>query len=303
MEFVGRYKRSLHTLPFWFLRGPAGPGVAAATTNMIVPVLAVLCASAAMRPVTNPVGCHRLPRVGAARMVNEGDGLQTFALSTLKGSSGNSAEIGAERSSFCAALQRDSVAIVSLPASALPAIADMWTVLHEFDELESSSQRAFGPIHQAPYSKHHLDQDRKVGFTGEFKNYNGWCIDTRLRRVSDALSEGDGNEEGFEILPEGLDKALPGVTSTLNAAQDVLHDLAMTALHVAVRASSGAQDKIDTMCLTVGDLSDAPAALPLGASSATTHRLVKYAADVTNSDAFGVQVAFAAHTDSTWCFS
>ena len=207
--------------------------------------------------------------------VNDGHGLQTFALTKLKGSSGDSAQSEEERTAFCAALQQDSVAIVSLPAPSLPAIAGMWRVLREFDDLGSATQRALGPIHQAPYSSYHLNQDRKVGFTGEFKNYNGWCIDTRLRRVSGALPEGDGSEGAFGILPEGLDHALPGVTLTLNAAQDVLRDVAMTALRVTVQASRGAQDKIDEMLLTVDDLSDAPSALPLGASSATTHRLIK----------------------------
>jgi hypothetical protein len=242
--------------------------------------------------VPGMLDCCRRPAItgtSAARMV--GDGLQTFALAALQGSS----DMGAYRSSFCAALQRDSVVIVSLPPSSLPAIASMWKVLRDFDELGPAAQRVMGPLHQAPPSRHHKEQDRKVGFTGEFKNHNGWCIDTRLRRVGP-----DGGVKAFETMPEGLDKALPDATSALSAAQDVLHDVAMTALRVVVQASAGAQAQIEMLHLTVDGLSDAPATLPLGASSATTHRLVKYAADVTNSDAFGGRVAFAAHTDSTW---
>ena len=210
--------------------------------------------------------------VGTHAMTVTG-GLETFKQADL-------AKAGAHSKRFCAALKRDHAAIIELPECNRREIASMWTYAANFFALSATEKQALGPLDEPEFSEEHLGQPRLLGFTQMSAND---CLDTRLRRrpPSDASARGD-----LELLPRELEACLPGATSVLLDAQRVLFDLGMTALHVVtddlVDSPLAQLDMTaETICCSSGNL-------PEGATSATVHRLVRYAAAGGEEDHLGL---------------
>ena len=172
------------------------------------------------------------------------------------------------RSRFCDALKRDHAVIVELAVCNREPIANMWTFAAKFFALPATRKNSLGPLGEPEFSEEHLGQPRLLGFTQLSAND---CLDTRLRRrPSDAAVRG-----GLEVLPRELEAILPGATSVLVDAQRVLFELGMTALRVV---TDGLDSPLAQLEMTAETICCSSSSLPEGATSATVHRLVCYAA-------------------------
>ena len=236
-------------------------------------------------------------------------GLESFKLADLSGN-------GAKAEQFRAALKRDHVAIVELPSCHRPAIANMWSYAEDFFHLPKSTRETMGPLFEPEYSERHLGQGRLTGFTQ--KAFND-CLDTRLRRCSS--SSGAAMRGDLEILPRELEESLPGATQAMLEAERVLFDLGLSALRIVCEELNA--DPLLGMPVTPEGICSSSEDLSEGATSATVHRLVRYAAagglqgiqrvlgsvragGSFTSDVDGdpsipkADLAFPAHTDGTW---
>jgi hypothetical protein len=191
-------------------------------------------------------------------------GLESFKLADLSGN-------GAKAEQFRAALKRDHVAIVELPSCHRPAIANMWSYAEDFFHLPKSTRETMGPLFEPEYSERHLGQGRLTGFTQ--KAFND-CLDTRLRRCSS--SSGAAMRGDLEILPRELEESLPGATQAMLEAQRVLFDLGLSALRIVCEELNA--DPLLGMPVTPEGICSSSEDLSEGATSATVHRLVRYAA-------------------------
>ena len=78
---------------------------------------------------------------------------QTFELRALKSSA-------LEKRAFCDSLQRDAVAFVVLPPSALPAMEGIWEAIEKFDQVSYLDKISIGSLREAPFSAHHQGSRR-----------------------------------------------------------------------------------------------------------------------------------------------
>lgn len=217
----------------------------------------------------------------------------------------------AARAAFSAALARDHVGLVSLPADAdQKALQNLWARAGRFFELPADARRRFGPPHEPPSSPLHCGQSRSAGYTEVNGNY---FLDTRLRQpngvvaaVSAAASvaastaaaaAASGSDPlasapcGVEVLPVGLDGRCPGLEGALAAAQQVLLDVGAAALTAAVEAlppvsapltAPELQEPAQAPKLAPEPESDPlaliddAARLAWGQTGASVHRLVRY---------------------------
>jgi len=218
--------------------------------------------------------------------------------------------------SLCAALKRDSVAIVELPPRGAQSIERMWAKIGEFYALGVGYQVGFGePPYSSlpsapPFSEAHNDDQRQHGWRRMVHDVT--CLDTRLRRQpSDEYGRGQ-----LEMLPLGIGGHDAEFQAAMMDAQDVLFACGLAGLN-CVRQSfplgcDGSEHKVETMTETGADLAE-------GVTSATVHRLLLYNAPTTD-DRFmapttdpeglftsvarvtseGSEVLFESHTDATW---
>jgi len=228
--------------------------------------------------------------------------LESFKLAEL-------AQNGVQSAHFRAALKRDHAAIVELPEGDRPEIAAMWSYAAKFFALSAETKNAMGPLDEPEFSEDHLGQPRLLGFTQMSAND---CLDTRLRRrpPSDAAVRGT-----LEILPRQLEASLPGATQAIVKAQQVLFGVGMTALRVVIDGLDG--EPLALLESTSESICCCSNSLPEGATSATVHRFVRYAANgeeaceedepikhqppvATKEMSSSAELAFPAHTDGTW---
>jgi len=217
---------------------------------------------------------------------------------------GDLAKTGAHSRRFCSALKRDHAAIVELPVCNRLEIAAMWTYAANFFALPAAAKNAMGPLDEPEFSEKHLGQPRLLGFTQMSGND---CLDTRLRRCAPPSAAARGD---IEVLPRELEADLPGATMVLVDAQRVLFDLGMTALRVVTDDSLG--ERLAQLDSTAQTICCCSSSLPEGATSATVHRFVRYAAAGGEDESEGeapspnedvsrsADLAFPAHTDGTW---
>ena len=217
---------------------------------------------------------------------------------------------------LCAALKRDSVAIVELPPRGAQSIERMWAKIGEFYELSVDYQMSFGePPYSSlaiapPFSEAHNDDQRQHGWRRMVHDVT--CLDTRLRRQPSV-----GSSRGqLEMLPLGIGAHDAEFQAAMMDAQDVLFAVGLAGLN-CVRQSlplgyQGSEHAVETMTETGADLAE-------GVTSATVHRLLLYNAPITDprfssptTDPEGLftsvarltgegsEVLFESHTDATW---
>ena len=218
----------------------------------------------------------------------------------------------AARTDFSAALARDHVGLVSLPADAdQKALQNLWARAGRFFELPADTRRRFGPPHEPPSSPLHCGQSRSAGYTEVNGNY---FLDTRLRQPDGAVAAvsaaasaaastaaaaaaASGSDPlasapcGVEVLPVGLHGRCPGLESTLAAAQQVLLDVGAAVLTAAVEALPPVSASLTAPKLQepaqAPKLAPEPKSSPLaliddavrlawGQTGASVHRLVRY---------------------------
>jgi hypothetical protein len=217
---------------------------------------------------------------------------------------------------LCAALKRDSVAIVELPPRGAQSIERMWAKIGEFYELSVDYQMSFGePPYSSlaiapPFSEAHNDDQRQHGFRRMVHDVS--CLDLRLRRQ---MSVGSSRGQ-LEVLPLGIGGHDAEFVADMIDAQDVLFAVGLASLNCVRQSlplgSEGSEHAVETMTETGADLAD-------GVTSATVHRLLLYNAPSTdprytapNTDELGLfssaprvtsegsEVLFETHTDATW---
>jgi hypothetical protein len=188
------------------------------------------------------------------------------------------------REIFCKGLKMNHVSVVEISATDQIAITTMWSTINNFFSLPEAAKSNFGPLHESPQSDYHYGQSRSVGYT----NVDGNAfLDTRLRNNF-------GASNMVELVPVGLDTAVPGFTEVMVEAQRVLFEVGLSALS-AVTAF------MDDTSLQAQRLADSGRDMAQGATCATVHRFVRYeggAVGVTFQVAMGVLVIEAS---LKWC--
>ena len=283
-------------------------------------LLLAVCGRQSSAALVTPSAVHGAPSTGAP-----GTGSMSSGSSNTGSTSSSSAAVplldlldgtpGAAES-LCAALKRDSVAIVELPPRGAQSIERMWAKIGEFYALGVGYQVGFGePPYSSlpsapPFSEAHNDDQRQHGWRRMVHDVT--CLDTRLRRQpSDEYGRGQ-----LEMLPLGIGGHDAEFQAAMMDAQDVLFACGLAGLN-CVRQSfplgcDGSEHEVETMTETGADLAE-------GVTSATVHRLLLYNAPTTD-DRFmapttdpeglftsvarvtseGSEVLFESHTDATW---
>ena len=274
-------------------------------------LLLAVCARQSRAALVTPSAVHGAPSTsGSSNTGSTSSSTAAVPLLDLIDGTPGAAE------SLCAALKRDSVAIVELPPRGARSIERMWAKMGEFYALSVDYQMSFGePPYSSlalapPFSEAHNDDQRQHGWRRMVHDVT--CLDTRLRRQPSVGSSGGQ----LEMLPLGIGGHDAEFQAAMMDAQDVLFAVGLAGLN-CVRQSlplgyEGSEHEVETLTETGADLAE-------GVTSATVHRLLLYNAPTTDPrfnaptadpeglftsvarvTSEGSEVLFESHTDATW---